>query len=128
MKVLIDTHVFLWWITDSPLLSHPARTIIRDKHNTLFFSAVSGWEIAIKTNLGRLHLPERPERFIPAQITCNGMEPLPISLAHALHVATLPSLHRDPFDRMLISQAQVERLPILTADPLIRKYRIETIW
>lgn len=128
MKILVDTHVFLWWITDGPELSTRARAVIRDGRNTLFFSSACGWEIAIKTRLGRLHLPDRPERFLPGQLARNGMESLPISMAHALHVATLPLLHRDPFDRMLVSQAQVERLSILTADPLIARYQIETIW
>ena len=128
MKILLDTHAFLWWITDSPKLSARAGAVIRDGRNTLFLSAACGWEIAIKTQLGRLHLPQRPERFIPDQLARNGMESLPISITHALHVANLPALHRDPFDRMLVSQAQVERLPILTADPFIAHYRIETIW
>ena len=128
MKILLDTHVFLWWIIDSPKLSARAGTVIRDGRNTLLFSAACGWEIAIKTQLGRLHLPDHPETFIPAQLARNRMESLPISITHALHVAKLPALHRDPFDRMLVSQAQVERLPILTADPLIARYHVETIW
>ncbi|MBI4309270.1 MAG: type II toxin-antitoxin system VapC family toxin [Candidatus Omnitrophica bacterium] len=128
MKILLDTHVFLWWIIDSPKLSARAEAVIRDESNTLFFSAACGWEIAIKTQLGRLHIPQTPERFIPEQLARNGMESLPISITHALHVAKLPALHRDPFDRMLVSQAQIERLPILTIDPLIRQYRVETVW
>ena len=128
MKIIVDTHVFLWWITDSSKLSKQAKTIISDGDNTIFLSAASSWEIAIKNQLGRLQLPQRPERFIPDQLLRNGMESLPITMSHALHVATLPSIHRDPFDRMLISQAQVEHLPILTADPFFARYRIETIW
>ena len=128
MRIIVDTHVFLWWITDSPELSARARAVMSEGRNTLFFSAACGWEIAIKTHLGRLQLPDRPERFIPDQLARNNMESLPISMLHALHVAVLPHLHRDPFDRMLVSQAQVERLPILTADSLIARYQIETIW
>jgi PIN domain nuclease of toxin-antitoxin system len=128
MRALLDTHVFLWWITDRPELPGRVRELIRSSRNELLFSAASGWEIAIKTRLGRLHLPAQPEPFILTQLALNAMDSLPITMRHALHVHTLPSLHRDPFDRMLVSQAQLERLPIITADSLITQYRVETIW
>ena len=128
MKVLLDTHAFPWWITDDPRLSPRAREIIADGANVLFLSAASGWEIAIKTKLGRLRLPDKPERFILKQLESNAIEVLPVQMSHALHVYALPDHHRDPFDRLLIAQAQLEKLPILTADPQISRYEVETIW
>jgi PIN domain nuclease of toxin-antitoxin system len=96
--------------------------------NQLFLSAVSGWEIAIKAKLGRLQLPDHLEPFIEDQMVLNGVESLPVQMAHALYVYRLPSHHRDPFDRMLIAQAKLEGLPILTADAQIARYSIKTIW
>ena len=128
MKVLLDTHTFLWWIIDSPRLSARAREVIRDSDNELFFSATSGWEIAIKAQLGRLQLPDNLEQFIVEQLALNAILVLPIQLRHALHVYTLPQHHRDPFDRMLVAQSQVENLSLLTADPQITQYEVATIW
>jgi len=128
MKVLLDTHAFLWWITDAPKLSSRAREIIGDGNNELFLSAASGWEIGIKVQLGRLELPKAPDSFIPEQLQINAIKSLPIQMTHGLHVAMLPSYHRDPFDRMLIAQAELENLPILSGDPAIARYGIEVIW
>ncbi|MCJ7545648.1 MAG: type II toxin-antitoxin system VapC family toxin [Deltaproteobacteria bacterium] len=128
MRALLDTHTFLWWITNNPNLSSHVREIMSDGENELFFSAASGWEIAIKVKLGRLTLPDMPERFIPQQLRINNIQSLPIEMNHALHISALPPHHRDPFDRMLVVQAQRERLPILTADPLIAKYTVEIVW
>lgn len=128
MRVLLDTHTFLWWITDDPRLSSRAREIIADGSNRLFLSAASGWEIAIKAALGRLELPTTPGQFIAEQLAANAVEGLPILMSHALHVYTLPRYHRDPFDRLLVAQSQLEHLPILTADPLISQYDVNTIW
>ena len=128
MRALLDTHVFLWWISDDPRLSTHAREIITDGENTLFLSAASGWEIAIKAKLGRLKLPEPLETFVPEQMALNAIESLSVQMSHALHVHTLPLHHRDPFDRLLIAQAQLDNLPILTADPQIALYAIRTVW
>lgn len=128
MKVLIDTQVFLWWITNDPRLSPRAREIIADGANVVFLSAASGWEIAIKAKLGRLRLPDEPERFILKQLELNAIEVLPVQMSHALHVYALPYHHRDPFDRLLIAQARLEKVPILTADPQISRYEVEVIW
>ncbi len=128
MKYLLDTHVFLWWITDSEQLSDTARQIITAGENTLQLSAASGWEIAIKARLGRLEISGAPAKIIPVQLSANAIESLPIQMSHALHFYTLPPLHRDPFDRMLVAQSQLEALPILTADALISQYDVETIW
>ncbi len=128
MRVLLDTHAFLWWIVDSPQLSPHAREIIGDGSNQLFVSAASAWEIAIKVQLGKLTLPDAPECFVPEQLSRNAMESLPILLSHALHVSMLPVYHRDPFDRMLVAQSQLEDLPILTADPQITQYAVNVLW
>ncbi|MBM4307834.1 MAG: type II toxin-antitoxin system VapC family toxin [Deltaproteobacteria bacterium] len=128
MKVLLDTHIFLWWITEDPRLSSKASEIIRDGSNELFLSAASGWEIAIKAKLNRIQLPTTPEKFISEQLRINGIQGLPILMSHALHVYNLPNHHRDPFDRILIAQCQSEGLPILTADPSFTPYKIEAIW
>ena len=128
MRALLDTHTFLWWITDHAQLSHRAKTFMQSGTNELLLSAASAWELAIKTQLGRLQWSESPERFIPKQMALNGITPLPIALHHALHIHTLPGLHRDPFDRMLVAQAQLEHVPLVTADPLIAQYEVKIIW
>jgi len=128
MKALLDTHTFLWWITDDPQLSPRVREIISSGENELFLSSASGWEMAIKVRLGRLQLPDGLERFIPEQMALNAIRSLPVQMSHALHVQELPAHHRDPFDHLLIAQAQLENLPILTADPQIARYPVKTIW
>lgn len=125
---MLDTHAFLWWITDDPRLSRRARAVMRSGRNRLLLSAASGWEIAIKAGLGRVRIPEPVADFLLDQMDRNAIEPLPVSMRHALHVATLPPLHRDPFDRMLVAQAQLEELAILTADGAVRQYPVPTIW
>ncbi len=128
MKLVLDTHTFLWWITDDPQLSPKARYIIGNVNNELFLSVASAWEIAIKARLGRLSLDERADRFIPAQLSKNGISPLPIEMSHALYTARLPDIHRDPFDRLIIAQCALEKLPLITKDTVIRKYKVETVW
>jgi len=128
MNFLLDTHAFLWWINDDSRLSLPAREIISTRENELFLSAASGWEISIKSQIGRLRLPDVPAEFVSRQLSLNGIRALPIMMSHALHYHTLPMLHRDPFDRMIIAQAQVEKLPILSADPMISHYDVEVVW
>ncbi len=128
MRALLDTHAFLWWVTDSVRLSRLAREILSNVNNSLLFSVASAWEIAIKAQLGRLKLPDEPARFVARHLSLTGIEGLPILVSHALHVYTLPAHHRDPFDRLLIAQSQLEGLPILTSDPLIARYTVEVIW
>jgi len=128
MKALLDTHAFLWWINDDPRLSDAARELIGNGESALFLSAASGWEIAIKMRLGRLEVREDPQQFIFEQLALNDIAVLPISMNHALRTAALPDHHRDPFDRMLVAQSQIEQLPIVTADPLITRYAVEVIW
>ena len=128
MRALLDTHTFLWWITDRPQLSARVREIIGDGGNELFLSAASGWEIAIKAQLGKLELPDDLGRFIIEQLALNAFTSLPIQMDHALHVYTLPRHHRDPFDRILVAQCQLENMPILSADPQIAQYPVKVLW
>ena len=128
MKALLDTHTFLWWIANDPQLSPRARQIMEDANTELLLSAASGWEIAIKSRLGKLKLPADLQGFVAEQLRINGIQVLPIQMAHALHVFTLPDHHRDPFDRMLVAQGQLEELPILTGDPQIAQYAVTVIW
>ena len=128
MKVLLDTHTFLWWITADNRLSSSAREFITNGDNELFLSAATGWEIAIKAQLGRIKLPKGPHSFIAEQLRLNSIQSLPIHMSHALHIYSLPNHHRDPFDRMIIAQAQLEDLPILTMDSQIARYEIKVIW
>lgn len=124
----MDTHTFLWWIIDDPQLSEKARELIGNGHNTLYWSAASSWEVSIKYALGRLPLPESPEHFLPAEIEKNRIESLPIIDAHAFRAGQLPHHHRDPFDRMLIAQAQAESLTLLSDDQQLSYYDVEIQW
>jgi PIN domain nuclease of toxin-antitoxin system len=128
VRVLLDTHAFLWWISDDPRLSEKAREIIADGRNELFFSAASGWEISIKAGLGRLKVAGDLQRFIADQLSRNAIKVLPIYLSHTLHTRVLPDHHRDPFDRILVSQAILEEMPLLSADPKIPHYPVEVVW
>ena len=128
MKFLLDTHTFLWWITDDPQLSAKARELIGDGHNSLYWSAASSWEVSIKYALGRMPLPEAPEQFLPAEIEKNRIESLPIIDTHAFQAGQLPPHHRDPFDRMLVAQAQVESLTLLSNDRQFNHYDVEVRW
>ena len=128
MRVLLDTHAFLWWIADDTHLSGRARAIIADSSNEVFFSAVSGWEIAETARRARLELPRDPESFVSEQVVANGFKVLPLELAHALRVYSLPALHKDPFDRMLIAQAQIEDLSLVSVDHEIARYSVKVVW
>lgn len=128
MKLLLDTHVLLWWVTASPKLSGSALEAIGDGKNEAFWSAASSWEVGIKYALGRLPLPASPFDFLARQLEINGIQSLAINDAHAFSAASLPPLHADPFDRMLVAQAQAEGLVLVTADRAIRRYEVAAIW
>ena len=128
MKYLLDTHVFLWFILDNEKISSKALNIISNRNNELFLSAASGWEVAIKAHLGKIQLNNNPEIFIPEHLSANSIKSLPIKMSHMLHTFTLPFHHKDPFDRLIISQAQLEKMSIITADPLFEKYTIKLLW
>ncbi len=126
MKLLLDTHVFLWLQTDPDRLGEQL-AIMGDTRNELWLSAASAWEMAIKYELGKLPLPEPPERYVPERVHAIGARALPIEQPHALAVATLPPLHRDPFDRLLVAQAGLLDLTIVTADPAVAQYPIASL-
>lgn len=128
MKVLLDTCTFLWIVIGAEELSDRAREIYRSPENEVFLSAVSTWEIAVKHGLGRLPLPEAPETYVPSLRQRHGIGPLPLSEEATLHLGRLPPLHRDPFDRMLVCQAIVEGLVLLTPDESITRYPIRSVW
>ena len=128
MKALLDTHTFLWWIANDPQLSLRARQVMVDSNTELFVSVASGWEIAIKSHLGKLRLPPDLQGFVAEQVRVNGIQVLPIEMMHVLHVHTLPDHHRDPFDRLLVAQSQLEKMPILTGDAQIGRYAVTVIW
>lgn len=128
MRVLLDTHTFLWWTSGGSRISDRARGLIEDPEVEVLLSVASAWEISIKSARGRLQLPVPAERFVPDRLRRHRMSVLDVALSHALRAGALPEIHADPFDRMLVAQAQIEGLPILTADPAIARYEVETIW
>ena len=128
VKPLLDTHVFLWWNEDRRSLSRRVRNLLSDPATDLFLSVVSAWEIVPKVRTSNLGLPAAPAVYIPARLAHYRIELIPVTLAHVLALDTLPDHHRDPFDRMLVAQTQVEQIPIATRDSQIRKYEVETIW
>jgi PIN domain nuclease of toxin-antitoxin system len=125
---LIDTECWLWWHLRPDRLGAAALALFEERRSRLLLSAASSWEIAIKTGLGKLDLPLPPDRFVPEQLAEDGIDSLAIEHAHALHVARLPPHHGDPFDRLLIAQAQLERCAFLTADAQILDYDIDLVW
>ena len=128
MRVLLDTHVFLWWVSDDARLSSVARNVIASSE-TVLFSVASVWEMAIKMRLGRLEIIDGDlESFLRMQLTENRFDVLPIQLTHATALEALPLHHRDPFDRMLVCQSLVEEVPIVTADRSIPLYDVDVIW
>ena len=128
MKLLLDTCTFLWIVAGAPELSDRARIAFTAPDNEVYLSAVSAWEIAVKHGLGRLPLPSPPSDFVPAMRQQHGIAPLALSEDAALLLGKLPAFHRDPFDRMLICQATVEGLVLLTPDEQIMSYPVRTLW
>lgn len=127
MKALLDTHTFLWFIDDNPRLSKIALEFL-EADNEIFISTASLWEIAIKVNIGKLTLSIPYEKLIEDHLQQNDIEELPINHNHLVAASSLPLHHRDPFDRMLIAQAMIEALPILSADSAFDSYALKRIW
>ncbi len=127
MRILLDTHCWLWWLISPEHLSAPSLDAFKSREHELFLSAASAWEIAIKYSSGRLRLPMEPGEFVRSRLAASETIPLAVLHHHALQVAHLPRHHRDPFDRLLIAQAQVEGLAIMTADPNFRAYDVEVL-
>ncbi len=128
MKAILDTHAFLWWVLDNPKLSGIARDFIVDPDNTIYLSAVSGWEMAIKCSIGKLTLPDQPDSFVRQQLEINNFSPLPIQMNHGLYVHELPEIHKDPFDRLLIAQSIIENLLLISTDSVLKKYHVSLLW
>ena len=128
MRALLDTHALLWWFADDPSLSPAARRCIADTKNTLIVSAASAWEIATKVRIGRLPAAAALIADFEGWLRHEGFEPLGISLDHAIRAGQLPGPHRDPFDRMLIAQAQSENIPLISNEALLDQYGIRRIW
>ncbi|MCP4408977.1 MAG: type II toxin-antitoxin system VapC family toxin [Gammaproteobacteria bacterium] len=126
-RYLIDTHCWLWWNAEPDRLHPKAYDAIADGNNTILLSVASAWEISIKYALGKLKLPDAPESYVPKRLESNSITALPIALHHALAVSSLPILHRDPFDRLLVAQAQIEDLILITADAKIKQYEISVL-
>jgi len=128
MRLLLDTHTFIWAATWDNRMSEAAQALFLDSNNTLYLSTASIWEMAIKTSIGKLLLQQPIEQIINEQIQINDLKILNIESAHALAVASLPWHHRDPFDRLLISQSKLEHMPILGCDTIMDAYAIDRKW
>jgi PIN domain nuclease of toxin-antitoxin system len=128
MKILLDTHCWLWWFSQPERLSSEAIAQITDETNELWLSVASIWEIGIKVSIGKLPLPEPIDSYISSRIEEMGARECEITAHHALQAAKLPLYHRDPFDRMLIAQAKIENMTIITADAIFKQYEVSIIW
>jgi len=128
MKIILDTHTFLWFVAGNPKLSSQAQKLIETPDNQRLLSIASAWEIAIKLSLGKLKLAGRFEDLIPHQLQFNDITLLPITPEHLATVAELPFHHRDPFDRLIIAQAVTEKIPVITTDQAFASYKIEKLW
>jgi PIN domain nuclease of toxin-antitoxin system len=128
MKILLDTQAWLWMVHSPERFRANARRQVMAQRNERILSAVSAWEIAIKYAIGKLSLPERPSEFVPRLLAVTRTYPMAVQHSHALRVAELPVHHVDPFDRLIIAQAQIEEMPILTADRQFEDYDVKIIW
>ena len=128
MRLLLDTQAFLWWVFGDVRLSSTAQNLISDQENECLVSYASAWEIAIKSGLGKLKLSEPVAEFFPAELRNNGFQPLELKLAHLTAVESLPQHHRDPFDRLLITQALAEKLPVVSSDAAFDLYGVKRFW
>jgi len=128
VRILLDTHVFLWWVEGDRALPAKARAALADRENDCLISLASVWELAIKAGLGKLKLALPVKRYVVEHAAANGFRMLDIRMAHLGRVETLAQHHGDPFDRLLIAQAIEENLPIVSADPVFRKYGVKRVW
>ncbi len=128
MRYLLDTHVLIWWLTENRRLSSSACRIIKSYRNHLFWSTASSWELSIKCALGRLEFEEPLESLLPSELAKNQIEIMPIQNEEAILAGQLPMHHKDPFDRMLIAQANIESMGIITNDSKFRLYEADIYW
>ena len=127
MRILLDTHVFLWMHGPKERLSAAAQSLLVDPENALYLSSASVWELAIKARLGKLTLPQPPDQFVIERLSSSQVTSLPMRHDHALRAADLPPHHRDPFDRMLVAQALLEDLVLMTGDSKIERYDVNVV-
>ena len=127
MRLLLDTQIFLWFLSDESRIPAEAREAIESSENSVLVSAASVWEIAIKASIGRLEIVRADVMRLPVLIDRAGFDELPVLARHAVAVSALPMHHRDPFDRLLIAQARTEGLALVTMDPAIRRYDVEIL-
>jgi PIN domain nuclease of toxin-antitoxin system len=125
---LLDTGIWLWSVGEPSRISRKARELMADSRNDVFLSAVTSWEVAIKAASRKLRLPEPPDLYVPRRMAAQGLRPLAVSHQHALAVFTLPAHHRDPFDRLLIAQAKVEEMTLISADRIFDRYPVQLLW
>jgi len=128
MKALMDTHAFMWWDSDPGKLSPSARAACQDRANAVLLSVASAWEIQIKLQLGKLHLRLPLAEIIDGQQKTNNIQLLPVALEHVLALQNLPAYHRDPFDRLLVAQANIEEAVLISHDPVFAHYPVKTLW
>ncbi|MEJ2285868.1 MAG: type II toxin-antitoxin system VapC family toxin [Desulfobacterales bacterium] len=128
MKYLLDTHAFLWFVSDDSRLSYRAKSIIKTGNNEVYFSAASAWEMSIKIRLGRLTIEDDLEPFIVKQLAENSFHALSVTIFHSIYTSKLPEIHKDPFDRMIIAQSQIEDMHLISQDKNIKKYKVPVVW
>lgn len=128
MRLLLDTQCWLWWFTQPEKLKEQVIETVADETNDVWFSVASVWEMGIKVSIGKLPLPEPIDQYVSTRMAQLGARSLEITAAHALRVAALPLHHRDPFDRMLIAQAQVEDMTLVSADAMFNQYDVSLLW
>ena len=128
MKLLLDTHTFIWWDSEPSKLSPQALALCQDRTNTILFSAASAWEMQIKSQLGKLKLALPLAQMVESQSQANGIQVLAITLSHVLALENLPTYHKDPFDRLLIAQAKAEDAVLVSGDPVFQKYPVQVLW
>jgi PIN domain nuclease of toxin-antitoxin system len=128
VRILLDTQCWLYWLLEPERLNAEGRRLFEEQRHPLHLSAASSWEIAIKTSLGKLRLPRPPDEYVPDRLRQQGVVPVPIQHSHALRVARLPAHHQDPFDRLIVAQAQIDRFSVLTTDSQLLPYEIDVIW
>jgi PIN domain nuclease of toxin-antitoxin system len=128
MKLLLDTHTFIWWANEPEKLSEKVVAACQDSRNTLILSVVSAWEMQIKMQLGKLKISRPIEELIKTQQQTNGLQVLPVELAHVLNLNNLSSHHKDPFDRLLVAQANIEGATLVSVDPAFSGYSVQLLW
>lgn len=128
MKYLLDTMVWLWSVSSVEKIGEAGLRVLEDGASEVYLSVVSSWEIAIKARLGKYKLPQTPDRYVPRKLDQQGIRPLPVALDHSLKVFSMPLYHHDPFDHLLMAQAILEGMVILTSDRVFEKYPVDVIW